>query len=333
MGIRIATVANTYEFDLSVIVPVYNCEDSIENLVRTIFASELLNIEVILVDDQSTDKSLEVASRLEAEFESVTTLVHHKNMGAGVARNTGFSIAKGKYTLFFDGDDILHVDAVEDAVDQMKNSNYDIAFLPYIYRRSDAAGTTEMNTADVGIWAEYLKGKRRASGTLSTFPKLLGFSNYPWNKIVLTDRYRANGLRFGATRVNNDILGHWFILLFSENILLLDRVICTHIVYSGGTNLTNQHSNVRFDLFLALEETYMLLSSDPMLRQRYSHHFWGFVLRVSKWAKSRIAPDMREEFNYRLRSLIRKIDLEDYSRMLRVRSPQIARELSQITLS
>ena len=48
---------------------------------------------------------------------------------------------------------------------------------------------------------------------LGDVPRLLGFSNYPWNKVVRTDHYRHTGLRYGSTPVHNDILGHWLTLL------------------------------------------------------------------------------------------------------------------------
>ena len=87
-------------------------------------------------------------------------------------------------------------------------------------------------------------------------PQLLGFTNYPWNKIARTDHYRRTGLRYGATQVHNDVLGHWLTLVDAETILLIDQPLCTHIVGEGGRNLTNRESRARLSLIDALDETW-----------------------------------------------------------------------------
>ena len=54
---------------------------------------------------------------------------------------------------------------------------------------------------------------------LDEVPQLLGFTNYPWNKVIRTDHYHRTGLRFGATQVHNDILGHWLTLVDADQVL------------------------------------------------------------------------------------------------------------------
>ncbi len=79
--------------------------------------------------------------------------------------------------------------------------------------------------------------------SLDEVPRLLGFSNYPWNKVVRTARYRRVGLTFGKTPVHNDILGHWQMLLGADSLVLVDDPLCTHVVTEDGKNLTNESSD------------------------------------------------------------------------------------------
>jgi hypothetical protein len=72
---------------------------------------------------------------------------------------------------------------------------------------------------------------------------------------------------------------------------LFDQPLCTHIVNEGARNLTNRASRARLSLVDALEETYTALEARPEKRNRFSHHYWDFVLRVSAWATTRITPD------------------------------------------
>lgn len=186
--------------------------------------------------------------------------------------------------------------------------------LSYRYRRSDSGGSGDMNAFDVAVWRQYVTSQRRVV-RLGAVPRLLGFSNYPWNKVIRTDHYRRTGLRFGSTPVHNDILGHWLTLLDAGTIVLLDQALCTHVVTEGGRNLTNRQSRARLNLIDALDETYDALEQRPHQRNRCSHHYWDFVLRVSGWASSRLTPDVVDEFNVGLQQHLLRMDLADFARI------------------
>ena len=81
---------------ISVIVPVFNVEDYIERCIKSILNQTYNNLEIILVDDGSTDKSGEICD-LYKEKDNRIKVIHNKNSGPSVARNCGLSIAKGKY--------------------------------------------------------------------------------------------------------------------------------------------------------------------------------------------------------------------------------------------
>ena len=261
--------------DLSVIIPMHNASATVTAVVESFLSIDGAAVEVVVVDDASTDDSVERVTALgrpEVIVERFTT-----NRGAGIARNRGFERAAGRYTLFFDADDAIHPAALTAAIEALDDTCADVAMMPYRYRRGHSPQTEEMNSFDAAVWGKYASSPRRVT-RLSAVPRLLGFSNYPWNKLIRTDHYRHMGLRYGSTPVHNDILGHWLTLLDAESILLLDQPICTHIVTEGGRNLTNRESRARLSLVDALEETYTALESRPEKRNRYSHHYWDFVL-------------------------------------------------------
>jgi hypothetical protein len=168
---------------------------------------------------------------------------------------------------------------------------------------------------------------------LNDVPRLLGFSNYPWNKLVRTEHYRRTGLRYGSTPVHNDVLGHWLTLLDASTLLLLDEPLCTHIVAVGGRNLTNRESRARLSLIDALNETYTELEARPEKRNRFSHHYWDFVLRVSGWAKSRLTPDVVDEFNLGLQQHLLRIDVGDFTKIRIRRDSGLASRLVRAALN
>jgi hypothetical protein len=307
--------------DLSVVIPMHNASSTVVGVVESFLQIEAVAVEVIVVDDASTDDSVDRVAALgrpEGLVERFDT-----THGAGVARNLGFERATGRYTLFFDADDEIHPVALTSAIGALDDTSADVAMMPYRYRRGQASGAEDMNSFDDAAWRSYATAPRRVA-RLGDVPRLLGFSNYPWNKVARTDHYRQTGLRYGSTPVHNDVLGHWLTLLDARGILLLDQPLTTHVVNEGGRNLTNRESRARLSLVDALEETYTALEARPDKRNRYSHHYWDFVLRVAGWATTRLTPEVRDEFNLRLQHHLLRMDLGDYTRIRQRRDPGLA---------
>jgi glycosyltransferase involved in cell wall biosynthesis len=92
---------------ISVIIPVYNKEKTIEKCVHSVLNQRYPNIEVILVDDGSRDSSYDLCVRLSSEHPNIT-VVHQENKGVSAARNVGLSLARGEFVSFVDSDDWLH---------------------------------------------------------------------------------------------------------------------------------------------------------------------------------------------------------------------------------
>jgi len=316
--------------DLSVIIPMHDASATVIGVVQSFLGIEAATVEVIVVDDASTDDSVErltALDRPELIIERFET-----NHGAGVARNRGFARATGRYTLFFDADDEIHATTLVSAIEALDDTGADVAMMPYRYRRSTSPLSDAMNSFDVAVWERYATAPRRVA-RLGDVPRLLGFSNYPWNKLIRTDHYRHTGLRYGDTPVHNDVLGHWLTLLDAQSILLFDQPVCTHIVNEGGRNLTNRESRARLSLVDALEETYSALEARPEKRNRYSHHYWDFVLRVSGWATARMTPDVLDEFNLRLQHHLLRVDLGDFTRIRQRRDPGLGIRLMRRALA
>lgn len=314
--------------DLSVVIPVHNAASTIADVVAGLLSTTRVAVEVVLVDDGSSDGSDAIMDDLAGQHERVTALHLERNVGAGRARNHGFKLVEGRYTLFFDADDIPHVDAIDAIVPQLDVTGADVAFGTYWYQRGEHAPHSRMNDFDLQVWDEMMPSEQVFHvTTLDRVSRLLGFTNYPWNKVIRTSTYRASELRFGSGIVNNDILGHWHTMLFADQVLLADMQMCTHVVDPRGSNLTNRHARERLALFDAFNETYDLLESRPDLRNRYSHHYWSFVLRTAGWASERIRGDVKEQFNLGLQQLLLRMNLADFARLRLKRDPTLADQI------
>lgn len=108
---------------VSVIIPVYNKEKYLEQSIKSIINQSYNDWEIILVDDCSTDNSATIISKYTAEYPNVIYQKQEKNSGAAVARNTGLTLAKGRFAAFLDADDEWLPKKLEKQLAFMKGKN------------------------------------------------------------------------------------------------------------------------------------------------------------------------------------------------------------------
>lgn len=120
-------------YKVSCIVPIYNVENYVDKCIRSLIAQAYSLMEIILVDDGSTDSSGKICDQY-AEKDSRIIVIHKKNGGLSSARNAGLDIAQGEYILFVDGDDCLAPNTIEYLVDLQKKSGYRLDLIQFRYK-------------------------------------------------------------------------------------------------------------------------------------------------------------------------------------------------------
>ena len=119
------------EYAVSIIVPVYNAEESLNKCVGSLFVQTLDDLEIILVDDGSTDGSPALCDELARGHENVKVL-HNKNGGPALARNAGLEAARGRYIGFVDSDDLAEPDMFARLFNKAEQTGADIVFCDFI---------------------------------------------------------------------------------------------------------------------------------------------------------------------------------------------------------
>lgn len=112
---------------VSVVIPVYNVKSFLTDCVDSVIKQSYKNIEIILVDDGSTDGSGDICDKYSQEHSNIIS-VHQKNAGLSEARNTGIKAATGKYIYFLDSDDFIVEDAIRLLVTEAEHYNSDFVF-------------------------------------------------------------------------------------------------------------------------------------------------------------------------------------------------------------
>lgn len=174
---------------VSIIVPVYNVEKYLEKCIESIINQSYKNIEIILVDDGSQDKSSKICDEYKLKDNRIIT-IHKKNGGVSTARNIGLKKAKGKYIQFIDSDDYIEKNMVEVLVKSLDNTEYDLAIC--------------------GI-RTFCKDKRLSEEKLDLEKKVYSFEQYldilhkvklglicgsPVNKLYINSIIKSNSIKF-----------------------------------------------------------------------------------------------------------------------------------------
>ncbi len=195
---------------ISVIVPVYNVEDYLKDCMESILCQSYTNLQIILVNDGSTDKSGILCDQY-AERDSRVRVIHKRNGGLSDARNAGLDIAEGNYIIFTDSDDFLHRDCLKIQYENLVQADADIAICDY---QIHYAGQTIVNSLTNQI--NIVEGQ----GITAQLYENPGMLIVAWNKLY--KRFLLEGIRYPVGRLHEDEAVIHEILVRCRRIVLTD---------------------------------------------------------------------------------------------------------------
>jgi glycosyltransferase involved in cell wall biosynthesis/acetyltransferase-like isoleucine patch superfamily enzyme len=232
---------------VSVIIPVHNVEKYLEECLNSIVNQTLKDIEIICVNDGSTDKSSDILEKFAAKDDRIT-IINQENQGAGVARNKGLKIAKGEYLSFLDADDFFELDMLEKVYKFSSKNSLDIAVYG-VNTFNDK--TSEIKKHRLRYPKEYLPKKNIFN--YKDFPKYVfnTFQNWTWNKLFKTSFILENNIQFQELFRTNDLLFTCKALVKAKRISVLDdRLVYYRIEHESHCQNTNHEHP--FDFYHAM---------------------------------------------------------------------------------
>lgn len=227
---------------VSVIVPVYNQEKYLDETITYITGQTYTNLEIIFVDDGSTDGSVEIILR-RAEQDSRIRLLQQQNQYAGVARNNGIAEAKGKYVLCLDSDDIFEQELIQTLVDLAEKEKADMAF----------CGGDKLIEAT----GEYVPSPDLVNANLITQKAALNHfcprkdfpvdiykltTPVPWNKLFLRSFIEKHQLKYAALSSSNDTEFIWTALSLVDVAAGIEKPLVHYRIRSTSISQT-KHKN------------------------------------------------------------------------------------------
>lgn len=189
---------------ISVIVPIYNAEKYIDRCMKSIYDQTFQDIEIILVNDGSMDKSAEICKEYKAKDDRVT-FIDKKNEGAGSARNAGIEAAKGDYLAFPDVDDWFEPTMYEELYRVAVQGDYDIVFSGANFYQTDSNGE-QVYSRNALCDAVCYSTKEDCRRNVMTFFPTSTIFDVPWNKLYKRSVAIDHHVRFSDTRRCQDAM-------------------------------------------------------------------------------------------------------------------------------
>lgn len=299
---------------VSVIIPSYNAADYIAQTLESVLAQTLTDIEVIVVDDGSTDNTRNIVADF-ANKDPRLMLVEQANQFAGVARNNGMSKARGKYLYFLDADDYIESNALEELVNAIEQHGADIAIAKSEGFDNTTGDTWTIDGALNGV--DFDRPIAHAEYCDRLFQSFIG---WPWDKLFRKEFIDKTALTFQPLRTTNDALFVFCALALADTIVCLDSVLFHHRT-NNKNSLEGSRSKSWNNAICAINVIEdQLTKSDKGKACLNSYYRW--TLNYSIWTIESLPDDEAEAYLNEIESVIHAIPknpglrLDPYENML-----------------
>ncbi len=287
---------------VSIIIPVYNVEEYLRQCLDSVVNQTLKDIEIICVDDCSTDGSYEILQEYASKDDRFVVLKQEINQGQGVARNRGLDIAKGEYIMFLDPDDWYELDACESAYNQIIKNNNDLVFfnLTYFYEKS--------KTYKIDI-QKLNKFEKDINNPQIKFSKL----DYPFfgngesvYKIYKREFINANNIRFPNYRFCEDLVFYAKVITCAKSASILDKSLYYYRIHENNTIKQGLYK----DLLAAQKDAFKIICnceySDKYSKLYAVAYIQSLLYWFNKYTKQN--PEIEEDFYNNIRKVFISLD-------------------------
>ncbi|WP_298500953.1 glycosyltransferase [uncultured Methanobrevibacter sp.] len=217
---------------VSVIMPVYNAADYLVKSVDCILNQTLEDLELICVDDGSTDDSLDILNDI-ASKDSRVSVYHQTNRGGGAARNSALKHTTGEYLYFMDADDELDLNAFSDFYEISQKNSLDFIIFKAINYADDTGEYFETDYYNMAKIAEFAQDKVFSPDDLGEL--IFNISVTPWCKFYNLEFVKRSGARFLEGSIFHDNQFFWEVLFNAKRMYFIDKAYYTRRRHSASS--------------------------------------------------------------------------------------------------
>ncbi len=274
---------------VSVIIPVYNVEEYLRQCLDSVREQTLSDIEIICVNDSSTDGSLSILEEYEKKDPRIQ-VVTQPNGGAGAARNKGLSMASGKYLSFLDSDDFFEPDMLELAYKKAEEDKAD-----FVVFNSDQYYTDRKRFVDVS-WTLRIKELppytpfNHRQMTDNIFKVFVGWA---WDKLYNREFVEKNHLLFQEQRTSNDMLFVFSAVAIAKRISIVNKILA-HQRRDAKDSLSKTRENSWHCFYDALTALRDRLKEEEIYRE-IEKDYINYALHAVLWNINTLAEPTRSK--------------------------------------
>jgi len=240
---------------LSIIIPAYNVEKYIRTTINSLIVQSDKRFEIVIVDDGSTDSTLEVASSIVKESKLNNCKIISKiNGGVSSARNEGIQKASGKYIMFLDGDDYVAKDLVEKIYSKIDYSDRDVICF--------GCDIVDENKNIINSYFDTFEAKGTMTG-IDALNNIINHKNmwiYTGSAVYRNEFLTQYDIKYTPGCVNGEDQEFTIKALSrAKDVIFINSVLCYYV--QRHTSISNSYNIKRFDTIVALERTYKYLEA------------------------------------------------------------------------
>ena len=248
---------------ISIIIPVYNAEKYIGRCLDSVLTSlGKIKGEILALDNNSTDNSLEILKRYEKQYPKIVTVLNCKDSGAAAVRNFGVTKAKGEYIWFIDADDKISEDAISVLLEEAKNEKADFVMLGAnkLLENNEKVYLSAIDPKDPEFKSKFI---RRAIG--------------PWQVIIKREWWDKNRFQFKKGIIHEDLELMPALILHTDNFSSVDKPLYFYYWNPNSVLHKVEWDPKYFDIFPALEGLYSHFKEAEALKKYHDELEWFFI--------------------------------------------------------
>ena len=239
---------------ISIIVPVYNSEKQLDKCLLSIVNQTYKNIEIIVVNDGSTDNSKEIINKFYKQYPNIFKIYSWENHGLGATRNKGLELVTGDYIGFVDSDDYIEPNMYKELLKEIKRQDADVAI----------CNIKKFN--DLGFCGEITIRSHTNTFSLLNDCEMLNAIDYgPCNKLFKKEV--IDDLKFSIKYKYEDLIPVFVAILRAKKVAISRKLLYNYYMNDSGQTLTIDERNL--DMYYVLKE---LLGYCELYRDNFS--FW-----------------------------------------------------------
>lgn len=213
---------------VSVVVPIYNVKDYLVDCINSIRNQTYMNLDIILVDDGSTDDSAQICDEMAHQDERIS-IIHKDNGGLSDARNVGLKVSKGEFIIFIDSDDLISKTMIEEMVESITENNADISACSFrTFEDSNDISfldNLEMKTSVV-------EGKELVARLYRGEYGDIAFT--AWNKLYKKRIFIENGIEYPIGKLYEDTFTTFKLLYKAKQVALINEQLYYYRIRKGS---------------------------------------------------------------------------------------------------